>query len=787
MPNIFETTDAAAGTSTAYQLQIGQVAQGRISANGDHDWYRVDLVAGQTYTFALVGTGSSGVRDSFLQLYGPGGGLITSNDDGLPNNNSIITFTATTTGAHYIDAGAFNNAGTGQYGISVALGTRATTDVQMGAGIIDVYNANTNFEYAWNATPGTPATVSVGFRVTNDGAEPNFSQFTAQQVAAVQTILQYYSDVCGISFTLAGYTDSATILLSNYNNSDGSGGYAYYPGSTAFGAVEGDIHINIAGGNSTSSLPWGSYSFSTLLHEMGHALGLSHPGLYNAGPGQTITYNTHAQFTQDTHQYTVMSYFDESNTTGGWGSYAETLMMYDIYALQQIYGVNTSTRSSNSVYGFNSNVGGVYDFSVNGTPALCIWDGGGTDTLDCSGFGGTQLINLNDGAFSNVGGLTANVSIALNAVIENAYGGTGNDTIIGNENNNVFRGGGGTDTMNGGAGRDSVVFSFASTSASIVHNANGSWTISGPGQTATVTNIELAEFTDRSVALREPTRQDLNGDGTSDIILRNGGGTISAMTIQNGINTGWNVLATAANWSVVGTGDFGGDGTNDILLQNAGGIISQMRMQDGAVASWTTLATAPGWSVIDTGDFNRDGTSDILLQNGTGLVSTMLVSNGAITSWNVLATAPGWTAMDSGDFNGDGTTDILLQNAAGLLSEMLIQNGAVTNWNVVATAPGWSIADTGDFNGDGTTDILLRDSSGVISELLMQNGAVASWNVVATVPGWTIGGTADVNSDGTSDILLQNAGGTVSEMLMQNGAVASWNGVAVATGWVLTG
>lgn len=456
MPHIVETTDAAASTSTAYQLQIGQIAQGTLGASGDHDWYRVDLVAGQTYTFAMVGTGANGVADAFLRLYAPGGSIVVaSNDDGLPNQNSIITFTATTTGTYYIDAGAYNDVGTGQYGVSVALGTRATTDVQMGAGIIDV--CINGLEYAWNATPGTGATVTVGFRLTDDGAEPNFSQFTASQRAATQTILQYYSDVCGINFNIVnptGFTDNATILLSNYNNSDGSGGYAYYPGSTASSSVAGDIHINIAGGNSTSSLPFGSYSFSTLLHELGHALGLSHPGLYNAGPGQSITYGTHAQFIQDTHQYTVMSYFDESNTTGSWGSYAETLMMYDIYALQQIYGVNTSTRSSNSVYGFNSNVGGVYDFSVNSNPALCIWDGGGIDTLDCSGFSNTQLINLNDGTFSNVGGLTSNVSIALNAIIENAIGGSGNDTITGNSANNTLSGGGGNDTLNGGAGAD---------------------------------------------------------------------------------------------------------------------------------------------------------------------------------------------------------------------------------------------------------------------------------------------------------------------------------------------
>ena len=63
-----------------------------------------------------------------------------------------------------------------------------------------------------------------------------------------------------------------------------------------------------------------------------------------------------------------------------YSGYPDTLMLFDIYALQQIYGANTATRAGNSTYGFNSNVGGVYDFTTNTIPALCIWDGAGIDT-----------------------------------------------------------------------------------------------------------------------------------------------------------------------------------------------------------------------------------------------------------------------------------------------------------------------------------------------------------------------------------------------------------------------
>jgi len=54
-------------------------------------------------------------------------------------------------------------------------------------------------------------------------------------------------------------------------------------------------------------------------------------------------------------------------------------------------------------------------------PALTIYDSGGNDTLDCSGYSAAQTIDLHPGAFSSVGGLVHNIGIALNTTIENRY------------------------------------------------------------------------------------------------------------------------------------------------------------------------------------------------------------------------------------------------------------------------------------------------------------------------------------------------------------------------------
>ncbi|MFP3701649.1 M10 family metallopeptidase C-terminal domain-containing protein, partial [Burkholderia sp. SIMBA_013] len=83
-----------------------------------------------------------------------------------------------------------------------------------------------------------------------------------------------------------------------------------------------------------------------------------------------------------------------------------------------------------------------------------VWDGGGEDTLDFSGFAHKQNINLNAEAFSDVGGLRGNVSIAKGVVVENAIGGSGSDSLTGNHAHNRLKGGGGSDTLRGGAGAD---------------------------------------------------------------------------------------------------------------------------------------------------------------------------------------------------------------------------------------------------------------------------------------------------------------------------------------------
>ena len=204
----------------------------------------------------------------------------------------------------------------------------------------------------------------------------------------------------------------------------------------------------------------GSYGIETYLHEIGHTLGLTHPGDYNG----TADYDLDATHQQDTQQYTVESYFlagaDGSGTdhigTNGW-SYAATPLLHDILALQAIYGADMTTRTGDTVYGFNSTAGrDAFDFAININPVIAIWDAGGIDRIDASGWNTDQVIDLGEGAFSSVGFMTNNVAIAYGATIEQAIGGGGNDRLVGNDADNLLVGNDGNDLLYGGAGADTI-------------------------------------------------------------------------------------------------------------------------------------------------------------------------------------------------------------------------------------------------------------------------------------------------------------------------------------------
>lgn len=121
-----------------------------------------------------------------------------------------------------------------------------------------------------------------------------------------------------------------------------------------------------------------------------------------------------------------------------------------------------NTRIGDTVYGFNSTAGhDAFLLTPDKQAVFSIWDAGGTNTLDLSGYSTDQRLDLRQGHFSNAGALTKNISIALNTVIQNGIGGKGGDTLIGNDSDNVLTGNAGNDGIDGGKGHNSSVYSGA--------------------------------------------------------------------------------------------------------------------------------------------------------------------------------------------------------------------------------------------------------------------------------------------------------------------------------------
>jgi Ca2+-binding RTX toxin-like protein len=383
--------------------------------------------------------------------------------------------------------------------------------------------ADTTLTYQfWNTQEEMDASYYVSQK--NEGsffseADPlYFTPFNEAQRALAEDAIGMWDELIDISIVQGTTAQESDITFGSSKLAAGSGAHAYIPsqndgihnigefyGFHNLGRISGDVWLNIDEEANLAPLDFGSYARQTMLHELGHAMGLSHSGVYNASqdldgiPGpDPITYATHAKFYQDSMQYTLMSYFASRETGAGtwdWKTfsyiYPQTPLVHDILSVQQIYGADMSTRNGDTVYGFNSTAdNAVFDFSVNKLPVLAIWDGGGNDTLDFSGWTSNSVIDLNPGAFSSGGGsgrptleaarvavgdpdltmaeldailtrngsldgmLHDNIAIAYGATIENAVGGGGDDVITGNSVGNNLVGNNGNDSIDGGAGND---------------------------------------------------------------------------------------------------------------------------------------------------------------------------------------------------------------------------------------------------------------------------------------------------------------------------------------------
>jgi serralysin len=352
------------------------------------------------------------------------------------------------------------------------------------------------------ATTITYATVS--------GADPFTTGFSgaawgSPAAAALQAGFTAWSNVANVKFVKSASNSTAAanevdIWAWQLSSADIGGflGYAEVPGTA--GTFD-PLYLQFNRQEPTwAAAGWakGGGGFTTIVHEIGHVLGLAHP--HDGGgeadatlfPGVTAEFDSYGDFNLNQGIFTTMSYNDgwaaslPPAANGTYGSQAGPMAL-DIAAVQAIYGANTNFNNTATTYTLPK-------VNAAGTFWSCIWDTGGVDTLTNAGstIGATidlraaTLVGQNAGGYiSYNSGIAGGFTIANGVVIENATGGSGADTLIGNSASNI---------LDGGAGIDNT--SYAANAAGVNIQLLSGVAIEGAGVSDTLISIENATGSD---------------------------------------------------------------------------------------------------------------------------------------------------------------------------------------------------------------------------------------------------------------------------------------------------
>ena len=511
--------DAPYHTGTQYELSPGDSFRGRLDSDDDDDLVRIDLIAGQRYEFRLDGYGDDALTDPNPALFDAETNLVARNYGGS-GPNAVFRFTAPATGTYYIAISSSYDT-SGDYELSV-------TEIERSVGDLGPIDGLANYLVDASRTDGERRSFEIG----EDGAlSVDITALNAEGQQLARWALSAWADVTGIRFEFV--SEDAGITFDDEIFPEGEA--QAFATSITEGTRIISATVNVAA-------DWlddygagvNSYTFSSYIHEIGHALGLGHPGDYD---GEDTTYTDDALFSNDSYQTSVMSYFDQEENTDIDADYALpiTPMIADIIAIQQLYGTSEN-NPGDTVYGDGSNVQGYLgEFFANWTTGdrvtLTLYDTGGMDTINLSAETAYQRIDLRPEGISDVKGLTGNLIIARDTIIERAIGGEGQDEIIGNSADNRLEGRGGDDTLtggsgadilNGGAGQDTA--SYADSESRVDVRLSGTVVQHGAAEGDTLISIENLTGSNYNDTLAGDSQNNrLSGGAGSDLLWGSGG------------------------------------------------------------------------------------------------------------------------------------------------------------------------------------------------------------------------------------------------------------------------
>ena len=590
-----------------------------------------------------------------------------------------------------------------------------------GSGYGNVYLDSLIWGCGWSyATSPTPITYSFG---SGDlpAMDSSIGAFTGgvwtdTEKDAFRMALANYSSVCNLQFveSNAATTDLKWWKAPSSALGDGTLGLHETPDGS-FPSIYGYFNQDDP---SWAYLDKGAYGYISIIHELGHAMGLAHPhdggGDADATSFPGVTSDS-SLGTNEMNQgiWTTMSYNDgwKDHYSGyydyGWQG---TLMALDIAALQKLYGVNKTTATGNDVYHL-PNVNDV------GTYWSCIWDAGGADTISNEGSNvactidlrAAPLVGVNAGGYvSYTTGITGGFTIANGAIIETAIGGNGADKLYGNSSGNTLLGGSGndliyvgsgtsSDRIDGGGGVDSVFYSFATSAVTVDLGVTTAQATGGSG-TDTIINIETLYGSAYGDTLKgNSLGNKLSGQSGNDMIYV-GSGTASdfidggvgvdslyyskatsAVTVDLGVTTAQATGGSGTD-TIINVENLYGSAFGDTLRGNSSGNQLYGAAGNDTLNGMDGNDTLNGGAGLDTFVFNtalsatgnKDTITDFNVADDTiqleNAIFTKLTALGALATANFCANATGG-AVDSNDF-------ICYNTATGMLSYDADGNGA---------------------------------------------------------------------------------------------------------------
>jgi serralysin len=369
------------------------------------------------------------------------------------------------------------------------------------------------------------------------------------ELAAVRLALAAWAGVADINFEEVISTDDADIRLWRVTDDE----FAQLPGgqSGGLGLAESpwdpsdkvNVYFNSDGDGwiTPNGLMPGGYAYATLIHEIGHALGLAHPHAGDPSlPEGTAFPGVNSPISRGTNDlnqgvFTIMTYNDgwqtqypdykalEGNFGFGWQA---APMALDIAAIQTIYKGSLKVNApENTSYALPSANG-------PGTGWRSIWDTGGNDTISAIDAKDSVQISLQaaplvgrtaGGTVSYAEGVIGGFTIANGVTIEDAIGGNFSDSISGNQVANILVGGNGDDVLHGGAQGDQLIGGDGSDTASYLFDRAVSLSLDGSiAATGTAAGDVLNSI---EWIIGSGTGSDvLAGDAGENVIQGNGGG-----------------------------------------------------------------------------------------------------------------------------------------------------------------------------------------------------------------------------------------------------------------------